>query len=182
MAQLKPPLTAEDHVQGPEDAGATLVEYGDYECPHCAVAHTIVQRLQKHFAQKLRFAFRNFPLSQIHPHAESAAEVAEFAAAQGKFWEMHHRLFENQTRLGGPLYAELAADCGLSSAALRKALEDGTYKGRVRGDFSGGVRSGVNGTPTFFINGRRHDGSFEYEGLLLAIEQELASPGTKISA
>jgi protein-disulfide isomerase len=141
-----------------------------------------VQRLQKHFGHKLRFAFRNFPLSQIHPHAESAAEVAEFAAAQGKFWEMHQGLFENQTRLGSPLYAELAADCGLSPAALQKALDEEIYKGRVRSDFSGGVRSGVNGTPTFFINGRRHDGSFDYDSLVLAIKEELAAAGDRMSA
>src|SRR5208282_6417161 len=100
MATLKMPVTTEDHVQGPEDAEVTLVEYGDYECPHCGRAHPIVQRVQEHFGKRVRFVFRNFPLSEMHPHAEAAAEAAEFAGAHGKFWQMHDRLFENQVRLG----------------------------------------------------------------------------------
>jgi hypothetical protein len=96
MANLKPPVTSEDHIQGPEDAPVTLVEYGDYECPHCGRAYAIIKRVQKHFGKSLRFVFRNFPLSELHPQAESAAETAEFAGARGKFWEMHDLLFENQ--------------------------------------------------------------------------------------
>ena len=182
MATLKTPVTPEDHVQGPENAAATLVEYGDYECPHCGSAYSIVKRVQKHFGKGLRFVFRNFPLSEIHPHAESAAETAEFAGAHGKFWEMHDGLFENQERLGGPLYLELAQEFGLSSAELRQALEQEKYKGRVRADFSSGVRSGVNGTPTFFINGKRHDGPFDYESLVQAIEEATGKAQKAISA
>lgn len=171
MAMLKPPVTPEDHAQGAEDAEVTLVEYGDYECPHCGHAYPIVKRVQKHFGKRLRFVFRNFPLSEMHPNAESAAETAEFAGTLGKFWEMHDLLFENQERLGGPLYAELAQKLALSPTALRQALEEGKYESRVRADFSSGVRSGVNGTPTFFINGKRHDGPFDYESLLRAFQE-----------
>lgn len=173
MATLKMPVTTEDHVQGPEDAEVTLVEYGDYECPHCGRAHPIVQRVQEHFGKRVRFVFRNFPLSEMHPHAEAAAEAAEFAGAHGKFWQMHDRLFENQVRLGEALFVDLGEELGLSTAALRQALEQGTFESRVRADFTGGVRSGVNGTPTFFINGHRHDASFDFETLVSAIAQNM---------
>jgi protein-disulfide isomerase len=121
--------------------------------------------------------FRNFPLSELHSHAESAAETAEFAGARGKFWEMHDLLFENQERLSGDLYLKLAEQLSLPIKALRKELEDGTYQTRVRADFSSGVRSGVNGTPTFFINGKRHDGPFDYEALVLAIQEQIGRHG-----
>jgi protein-disulfide isomerase len=170
MSILKNPASASDHVQGPETAKVTLLEYGDYECPHCGRAYPIVKKVQKHFAKRLRFVFRNFPLAEAHPHAESAAETAEFAGVHGKFWEMHDQLFENQDRLGGALYSELADELDLSTAELRKALESREFAARVKNDFSGGVRSGVNGTPTFFINGTRHDDSFDYETLVAAIE------------
>src|SRR6202045_3263547 len=159
MAMLKVPVTPEDHFQCAKDAAGTLVEYGDYECPHCGSAYSIVKRVQKHFGKELRFVFRNFPLQEIHPHAESAAETAEFAGGKGKFWEMHDGLFENQERLGGALYSELAEELDLPTTELIKALENREFAARVRSDFSGGVRSGVNGTPTFFINGVRHDDS-----------------------
>lgn len=171
MATLKTPITAEDHAQGTESAEVTLVEYGDYECPYCGEAYPIVKEVQRQFGKRLRFVFRNFPLSQMHPHAEAAAEVAEFAGAQGKFWEMHDQLYENQARFGDALYLSLGEELGLSTTAMRKALKEGTFKARVRSDFTGGVRSGVNGTPTFFINGHRHDSSFDFETLVSAIQQ-----------
>ena len=173
MATLKVPVAAEDHAQGPENAEVTLVEYGDYECPHCGRAHRIVKRVQEHFGKRLRFIFRNFPLGELHAHAVAAAETAEFAGTHGKFWEMHDLLFENQVRLGEALFVELANSLKLSSAALQKALEAHTFEARVRADFSGGVRSGVNGTPTFFINGHRHDASFEFETLVSAIQDAM---------
>ena len=108
MATLKVPIAVEDHVQGPEGADVTLAEYGDYQCPYCGQAYPIVQQVQKHFGKRLRLVFRNFPLSEMHPDAEAAAEVAEFAGAQGKFWEMHDKLYENQERLGEALYLDLA--------------------------------------------------------------------------
>ena len=174
MSTLKVAVNHADHIQGDEQAGCTLVEYGDYECPHCGHAFPIVKLIQKHFGKRLRFVFRNFPLNESHPHAESAAESAEFAGAHGKFWEMHDLLFENQDRLSGDLYLELAQELQLAPADLQRALEERKYRARVRADFSGGVRSGVNGTPTFFINGQRHDGPFEYEDLMGAIEEALA--------
>ena len=173
MAKLTVPVTAEDHVQGPEDADVTLVEYGDYECPHCGRAYPIVQQVQKKFGEQLRFAFRNFPLGQMHPHAEAAAEVAEFAGAHGKFWEMHDRLFENQERLGEGLFRALVKELTLSTSAMRQALEQKTFQTRVRADFTSGIQSGVNGTPTFFINGLRHNGSFDFDALVSAIQQAM---------
>jgi len=119
MATLKLPVTPEDHFQGAKDAAGTLVEYGDYECPHCGTAYSIVKRVQKHFGKELRFVFRNFPLQQIHPHAESAAETAEFAGAQGQFWEMHDALFENQSPLRITTIFPIGAELGLPEAAMR---------------------------------------------------------------
>lgn len=167
---LRVPVSDQDHIQGNPDAQRTLVEYGDYECPHCGHAYSIVKRVQKHFGQKLCFVYRNFPLTQMHPYAESAAETAEFAGSKGKFWEMHDALFENQDSLGGPLYLKLAQQFGLPAGELQSALEAHSFLERIKSDFNGGVRSGVNGTPTFFINGQRHDGPFEYQDLVAAID------------
>jgi protein-disulfide isomerase len=173
MAKLKVPVTQRDHSLGPANAPITLVEYGDYECPHCAQAHPIVNAVRDHFAGQLRFVFRHFPLTQIHPNAEAAAESAEFAGAHGKFWEMHDGIYENQDQLGLPLLFALVAALGLSESDLENALETSEYKPKVRADFLGGLRSGVNGTPTFFINGERHDGSYEFVALVAAIEAQL---------
>jgi protein-disulfide isomerase len=175
VSTLKVPVGASDHIQGDENAALTMVEYGDYECPHCGRAYPIVKRIQKHFGKRLRFVFRNFPLGEMHPHAEFAAETAEFAGTHGKFWEMHDLLFESQNRLGGELFEELAKRLKLASADLHTALETREFLVRVRADFAGGVRSGVNGTPTFFINGQRHDTPFEYADLVAAIEAVLQS-------
>jgi protein-disulfide isomerase len=174
MSTLRVAVNPTDHIQGDEHAGCTLVEYGDYECPHCGHAYPIVKSIQKHFGKRLLFVFRNFPLTESHPNAESAAESAEFAGAQGKFWQMHDRLFENQDRLGDDLYLEIARELQLTPADLQRALAERKYQAKVRADFAGGVRSGVNGTPTFFINGQRHDGPYEYEDLVGAIEDALA--------
>ncbi len=185
MATLKVPVAAQDHAQGKADAPVTLVEYGDYECPHCGRAYPIVKQIQEHFGTQLRLVYRNFPLREMHPNAESAAESAEFAGAQGKFWEMHDLLFENQEQLGGSLYLALAKSLGLSPNDLVKALENEDYAQKVAADFNGGVRSGVNGTPTFFINGQRHDAPFDFEFLAEAIEkaiQPAKKPARKKSA
>ncbi len=171
---LKIPVGPQDHVQGDPNAKCTLVEYGDYECPHCGRAYPIVKRIQKHFGKRMKFVFRNFPLGEMHPHAESAAETAEFAGAHGKYWEMHDLLFENQEALGGALYFKLATQLKLDPEKLREAVEKREYAAHVKTDFTGGVRSGVNGTPTFFINGERHDLPFDYEDLLGAIESSIA--------
>ena len=176
MAKLKVPVGPEDHTQGLADAPVTLVEYGDYQCPHCRRAYPIVKALQKKFGRQLRFVFRNFPLREIHPNAEAAAESAEFAANYGKFWDMHDLIFENQNSLSEQILEELADRLTLDRQALRNALRSGTFAERVQRDFSSGVRSGVNGTPTFFINGKRHDGDFELETLLEAIEKMMHIP------
>jgi protein-disulfide isomerase len=170
MSKLRIAVNPDDHIQGDAAAECSLVEYGDYQCPYCGEAYPIVKRLQKHFVKRLSFVFRNFPLAQIHPWAEQAAEVAEFAGAQGKFWEMHDLLYENQERLGEALFLKLAENIGLSTSELQTAIADQTYRARVRADFSGGARSGVNGTPTFFINGQRHNGPFDFDSLREAIE------------
>src|SRR5260370_7111874 len=179
MAALKVPVTANDHIQGDKNGPITLVEYGDYECPHCGRAHPIVKAVQRHFDKQLRFVFRHFPLTQIHLPAEAAAETAEFAGAHGRFWPMHDHLFENQQHLGLPLFFELAKGLGLSTSELRAALETGEYAPKVRADFLGGIRSGVNGTPPFFINGRPHDETYEFEDLVQDIEGELVE--TKVA-
>lgn len=176
MARLRIPVAPEDHMQGDPDAPVSLVEYGDYECPHCGRAYPIVKRVQKHFGKRLLFVFRNFPLTQSHPYAEPAAETAEFAAAGGKFWPMHDLLFENQDSLGPDLFVELAEQLDLDPVALVESLETHEFAARTRADFAGGVRSGVNGTPTFFINGLRHDAPFDYEYLVEAIDASLAEP------
>jgi protein-disulfide isomerase len=166
-------VTPHDHIRGPADAAVTLVEYGDYECPHCGTANEIVNAVRKHFARKLRFVFRHFPLKEVHPNAQAAAESAEFAAAHERFWEMHDGLYANRERLGRPLLFELARGLQLAESDLQKALETEQYVAKIRSDFRGGVRSGVNGTPTFFIDGRRHDGSFAFDDLVAAIELRL---------
>jgi protein-disulfide isomerase len=173
MPALHTPVTASDHIQGQENATIVLVEYGDYQCPHCGRAYPIVKRVQKHFGRRLAFVFRNFPLRESHPDAQTAAETAEFAGTHGRFWEMHDALFENQESFGLPLFLNLAEALSLSADELEEALTSGEYAPRVQADFIGGVRSGVNGTPSFFINGQRHDGPFEYENLVQAIESQL---------
>jgi protein-disulfide isomerase len=175
MSELKIPVTSKDHIQGDEAAPVILVEYGDYQCPHCGHAYPIVKKVQKHFGKRLGFVFRNFPLNEIHPNAEAAAETAEFAGANGKFWEMHDAIFENQGSLSLPMLLELAKELGLSDKGLGDALKSREFEARVKSDFIGGARSGVNGTPTFFINGERFDGAPEYENLVAGIEESLAT-------
>ena len=173
-ATLSPPVTDRDHAQGSAQAAVTLVEYGDYECPHCGRAYPIVKEVQRRLGAKLRFVFRNFPLAEMHPHAQHAAEAAEAAAGQERFWEMHDALFEHQRSLDDPHLVQYARTLGLDQERFQQDLNSHTYAGRVREDFRSGVKSGVNGTPTFFINGVRHDDSWEIETLteaLLAAEQ-----------
>lgn len=170
MSRLRPAVSDSDHRAGPDDAPVTLVEYGDYECPHCGLAHPIVRELQRRMGSRLRLVFRNFPLAEIHPHAQHAAEAAEAAASQGKFWEMHDMLFEHQTHLTDADLIRYAKTLGLDAERVKEDLAAGTYAERVREDFSSGVRSGVNGTPTFFIKGTRYDGSWDLETLLEVLE------------
>jgi protein-disulfide isomerase len=160
MTRLHPPLGPGDHVQGPADARITLVEYGDYECPFCGEAHPIMKALQQALGDDLRFAFRHFPLAQAHPHATRAAQAAEAAGLQDSFWEMHDLLFENQDKLDEPYLRLYAQRLGLDLERFDRDIDSEGVMVKVRTDFLSGARSGVNGTPTFFVNGERYDGSW----------------------
>lgn len=170
MSELRVPVSDQDHVLGPADAPVTLVEYGDYQCPHCQAAWPEVERVLRHFESGLRYAYRHFPLWTVHPMAKPAAESAEFAGAHGRFWEMHAALFTNPHLLSGPGLLTLARHQGLDPAALRLALDQGVHAARVEADLMGGVRSGVNGTPCFFVNGRRHNGPYDAISLSAAVK------------
>ena len=165
-----------DHIQGPADAAVTLVEYGDYECPYCGAAYPIVKELQARMGDGLRFVFRNFPITTSHPHAEQAAEAAEAGAAQGRFWEMHDLLYENQTQLRDQDLHAYAEQLGIDVERFDKDLAEHVHAPRVREDFMSGVRSGVNGTPSFYVNGTRHDDSYDLETLLAALERAAGAP------
>ena len=166
---LAVPVGDRDHVRGPADAPITLVEYGDYECPDCGTAHPIVSELRRRLGDQLRVVFRNFPCPDAHPHAQRAAEAAEAAGAQGKFWEMHDKLFENFYALEDADLARYASEIGLDVERFERELSAHVYAQRVREDVDSGQRSGVNRTPTFFINGVRHGGFFSLPALLEAI-------------
>jgi protein-disulfide isomerase len=169
---LTVPVTEDrDHIQGPADAAVTLVQYGDYECPYCGEAYPIIKEVQARMADRLRFVFRNFPISTSHPHAERAAEAAEAAAVQGKFWQMHDVLYENQRRLREEDLRTYAERLELDIERYDQEMAEQVHAARIHEDFMSGVRSGVNGTPTFYINGVRHDDSYETETLLDALER-----------
>jgi len=171
-AALTLPVSEErDHIQGPKEAAVTLVEYGDYECPYCGAAYPIVKEVQARMGDRLRFVFRNFPITTSHPHAERAAEAAEAAASQGPFWQMHDLLYENQKRLSDQDLRAYADTVGLDLDSFDKELAEHVHAERVREDFMSGVRSGVNGTPTFYVDGVRHDDSYDLETLLAALER-----------
>jgi protein-disulfide isomerase len=167
--RLAAPLGEHDHLVGPATAPVTLVEYGDYECPYCGAAHGSVKEILGVLGDDLRFAFRNFPLGQIHPHASEAANAAEAAGAQGEFWGMHDLLFENQRHLDTASLIAYARALGLDLQRFGADLTQQTYAPRIREDFLSGVRSGVNGTPTFFVNGVRHNRGYDPESLLEAV-------------
>jgi protein-disulfide isomerase len=173
---LKTPITPRDHLRGDPAAPVMLVEYGDYECPHCAVAQPVVRELLHNFGADLALVYRHFPLTEVHPLSSVAAQAAEFAGERNAFWEMHEALFANQPQLSLPAIFGIADALGLSQADLRQALSAGTYARKVRDDFMGGVRSGVNGTPCFFINGLRHDGAHGFAELAMAIAAVLPTP------
>jgi len=172
--RLAVPISARDHHQGLLKAPVTLLEYGDYECPACGAAYPIVKAIQRSMGDQLCFVFRNFPLTNIHPHAEHAAEAAEVAGAQKRFWEMHDVLYENQDALEDEYLAQYAGSLGIDAENLIREVENGAFSERIREDFRIGVRSGVNGTPTFFINEERYDGSWDFESLLTVLQEEAA--------
>jgi protein-disulfide isomerase len=167
---LKPPFNSTDHFQGPPNAAIELVEFGDYQCPHCGLAYSVIKKIQKHFGQKLKFVFRNFPLSEAHEFAFQAALASEAAARQKRFWEMHDILFEHQSALGMHSILGYAKDLGLDGFQFEKDLKDGSIASKVESDFENGIRSGVNGTPTFYINGHRYQGNYDFDPLAVALE------------
>lgn len=171
ITELALPVDKErDHIQGNVNAPLTLLEFGDYECPNCGEAYSIVKRLQEYFDNELRFVFRHFPLRDLHAHAQNAAEVAEIAGKQGIFWEMHDTLFANQFLLDDMSLEMYAEDLGLDIQAFRKEMALHTELDKVQEDFIGGVYSGVNGTPTFFINGVKYEGDLDFDNLLIALK------------
>jgi len=178
MSELRPPLGPQDHVQGNPNAPIRLVEYGDYECPYCGRAYRIVKALQEALVDDLLFAWRNFPLSQVHPHALRAAAAAEAAGLQDRFWEMHDMLFEHQDALDDAHLLAYGELLGLDVERFARDLDSDEVAERVRADFLSGARSGVNGTPTFFVNGERYDGSWEPDAFLESLRDLLAEPAS----
>ena len=166
MSRLRPPLNSQDHLLGNPDARIALVEYGDYECPHCGRAYYMVNSLEDALGDDLLFAFRNFPMSQVHPHAFRAAQAAEAAGLQGSYWKMHNLLFENQQFLEDEDLFHYAELCRLDLGDFARDLDSEPVTAKIRADFLSGARSGVNGTPTFFVDGERYEGSWELPGFL----------------
>ncbi|HEY3193225.1 MAG TPA: DsbA family protein [Solirubrobacterales bacterium] len=172
--ELTPPLSAEDHVDGPDRAELELVMYGDFQCPYCTAAYPILRRIRDQLGTRLLFAFRHFPLRDIHPDAERAAEAAEAAAAQGAFWEMHDRMYESRGALSREDLIASAAELGLDADRVAAELDSGAHLPRVQRDVDSGLASGVTGTPGFFVGGRLHVGSFDAATLISALEASAA--------
>ncbi len=168
--RLTPPVGDGDRIRGAADAAITLVQYGDYDCPYTVRAHAVVRGLRKRLGERMRFVFRAFPLTRIHQHAQAAAEAAEAAAQGGRFWEMHDRLLEARRKLTTEDLKRYAEAVGLDVARFERDLAEHAHKAKVKEQLQSGLRSGVRGTPTYFINGVRHDGSHDFETLLAAME------------
>ena len=173
MTSLKIPVSNSDHRQGVHDSKLVLVEFGDYQCPYCGEAYWIIKELQNQFQDNLQFVFRNFPLTTVHPQALTAAVTAELAGSSGHFWKAHDALFENQHALGMDLYIRILSELDIDQSDLEQALEKNSYNGRISSDFNGGVRSGVNGTPSFYINGEFYDGLVDVESMTSALSKFL---------
>jgi protein-disulfide isomerase len=169
MSLLAPSVTERDHVLGPPDARVTLVEYGDFECPHCGAVHPIMQAARKAFGRNLRFAFRHFPLRASHPHALAAAKAAEAAGEQGRFWEMYDRLYQRQTELTDADLERHAGELGLDVERFRRSLGERAHEVRIREDLESAARSGAQGTPSLFINGERYRGDLERDEIFAAL-------------
>jgi protein-disulfide isomerase len=175
-ATLATPISEEDHTQGPADAPITLVQYGDYECPYTRLSRHSVHELQREFSDRLRFVFRHFPLAEIHPHARAASTAAEAAAQQTDFWTMHEYLFEHQKALEDADLKRYALELGLDSDRFARDRTSPEVQSRIERDLTSGERSGVPGTPTFFVNGIRHDGGYDLESLRSAIAARIDGP------
>jgi protein-disulfide isomerase len=168
IVYLSEPITERDHVSGLPTAPITILEYGDYECPSCLNALPVIQEVRQTLQQRLRFVFRHFPQSSIHPHASAAAEAAEAAGDQGKFWEMHVALFRHQKELAEIDFSHLALTLGLEIYKFESSRTSERHRQRVRADYESGVRSGVGKTPTLFINGRRFDEAINAKAIIAA--------------
>jgi protein-disulfide isomerase len=175
MAKLKPPVSEQDHVKGDLHAPVVLVEYGDFQCPHCGHAYPIVKQIEKNYKDKLAFVFRHFPLAEIHPFAQAAAVASEAAANQGKFWQMHALIFENQQMLGLEMLLQLAESLKLDMKIFTHDFKDPKLMKKVEDQFESGILSGVNGTPSFYINGVKYEDSYDYESLTRAIDQAISA-------
>jgi protein-disulfide isomerase len=167
---LTQPVTDDDHILGPANAPITIVEYGDYECPWCHNAVQIINQVREKLGDRLRFVFRHFPWTSIHPHASAAAEAAEAAAEQGKFWEMHETLFANQEHLADVDLGHLALKLGLDIYKFETSRSREKHRKRISADVASGQLSGVTKTPTFFINGKRYQGAIEADAMISAAE------------
>ena len=172
---LSPALGPDDHVDGPPNAPLELVMYGDFQCPYCSAAQGILRRVRDRLDGRLRFAFRHFPIPEIHPDAQRAAEASEAAAAQGAFWPMHDALYALGGRLGLDDVVVAAGRAGVDGARVREDLARGVWAERVARDAASGEAAGVAGTPTFFVNGVRHRGAFDAQSLIAALEEEQAA-------
>lgn len=170
-SKLVLPVEGRDHIRGPVNAPFSLVEYGDFQCPYCGDAHVVVKEIEERLGEQLCFAFRNFPLTEIHPYAEHAAEAAEAAGAQGNYWEMHDVLFENQDALEDENLKEYAEALSLDAEKLIRDVRNGAHAARLQEDFRDGEKHGVNGTPTFFVNGVLFDGEPDVENLINALTE-----------
>lgn len=170
MRQLTLPINDSDHILGDPFAPIELIEYGDYECPHCGRAYPIVKNIKQQFGDSIRFVFRNFPLSKIHPHALLAAVATEAAGLQDKFWEMHDIIFEHQKSLDIENILSFAGRIGLDLDRFKTDIGQQSSYNKVDRDFESGIRSGVNGTPSFFVNGRKFEGDWTNGGLLEYLE------------
>jgi protein-disulfide isomerase len=168
---LTPPVDKRDHVRGPFTAPHTLVEFGDYECPFCGRAHPIVEEVRRRMGDELRFVFRHFPLVNMHPHALAAAEAAEAAGAQGRFWEMHDQLYQHQDALEPEDLLAYAEAIGLDHDRFVGDLESGAHTPRIQEDLDSGLRSGVQGTPTFYVDGVQHRGSYDADSLIQSLQR-----------
>jgi formate-nitrite transporter family protein len=169
MSQLSPPVTERDHSLGPADARVTLLEFGDFECPHCGALHPLIESVRKAFGGNLRFVFRHFPLRSSHPHALAAAKAAEAAGEQGRFWEMHDRLYQRQNELGDQDLVKHARKLGLDVDRFQRELGERTHENRIREDLASAAESGAGGTPSLFINGELYEGSLERGDLFGAL-------------
>jgi protein-disulfide isomerase len=166
---LAAPVGKSDHALGPEDAPVTLLEYGDYQCPFCADMQPMLKAIAKQMGGQMRLVFRHMPLIEMHPYAQFAAEAAEAAGAQGKFWRMHDAIYQQQSELGTDLLHQLAVKLKLDIAQFSAELDARRYRPRVKRDFMSGMRSGVAGTPAFFINGKRYEDALDQRSLMSAV-------------